>query len=146
MEIEIDIGSIDPLKLALVPAGIIILVVAFFLGRAYTPEDGSILTLAEWNAIKSERIYQEEIVELQRQVEDLVDLLNSNPNAVRAGILADQIQLRNQNGHPATALQRQAISDAAETIRLWSMGGASRDEARDRLNAAIALMTTTEGE
>jgi hypothetical protein len=143
MEIEIDLS--ENWWTTLIPIGIVILVVLAAIGAAVTPAEGGILTPYEWQLRKAEKEYQQELAELRESTEELAALLNRSPDPVRGGMIADRIQSTAMNGQPVLELQRQAVSSAAEIVKLWAMGGATREDAEIAVNDAInALRTVSE--
>jgi len=143
MEIEIDLS--ENWWTTLIPIGIVILVVLAAIGAAVTPAEGGILTPYEWQLRKGEKEYQQEIAELRESTEELAALLNRSPDPVRGGMIADRIQSAAMDGQPVLELQRQAVYGAAEAVKLWAMGGATREEAETAVNDAInALRAVSE--
>jgi hypothetical protein len=140
MEIEIDLS--ENWWTTLIPIGIVILVVLAAIGAAVTPAEGGILTPYEWQLRKAEKEYQQELAELRESTEELAALLNRSPDPVRGGMIADRIQSTAMNGQPVLELQRQAVSSAAEIVKLWAMGGATREEAETAVNDAIEVLRT----
>jgi len=115
------------------------------IGAAVTPAEGGILTPYEWQLRKAEKEYQQELAELRESTEELAALLNRSPDPVRGGMIADRIQSAALDGQPVLELQRQAVSSAAEIVKLWAMGGATREDAEIAVNDAIdALRTVSE--
>lgn len=109
-------------------------------GHAVTPPGGGILTPSAWNLRQAEREYEAELGELRQAAQDLADILNRAPDAVRAGLAADRIAQVTASGHPGLALQRQALSEATEGVRLWAMGGDDRAAAEEALARAASLL------
>jgi hypothetical protein len=138
MEIEVEVN--ESLWYFLLPVVVLALAGLMLLGRAVTPESGEILTPSEWRLIKADRAYWEELDGLRRDAEELALLLNNNPDAVRAGLTVDRIQQASMDGQTALAIQRNALADAAEAVRLWAMGGGTREEAEVALAKAVTLL------
>jgi hypothetical protein len=141
MEIELEVGH--EWKTVAVPLVIVLLAGLVLIGRAVTPPGGGILTPSAWKLRQAERDYLAEMDELRQEAQELADILNRAPDAVRAGLAADRIAQLTASGHAALSLQRQALSDAAEAVRLWAMGGSERLEAEEALSTAIALLSGT---
>jgi hypothetical protein len=137
-EIEIEVG--EGWWIVLLPVILLVSVGLALLGRQVSPEGGGVLTPARWNLLKEERAYDKELGILRDDVEELVRLMNGGPNPVEAGLAADRIQYETLDGHPALALQREALANATEMVRLWSMGGAMREEAEVALEEAVSLL------
>lgn len=137
-EIEIEIGA--GWWMALLPVILLIVAGLTLLGRQVTPEGGGLLTPADWSLMKEKRAYDKELAALRGDAGKLAILLNERPDPVAAGLMADRIQVETLDGHPALALQREALSGASETVRLWAMGGATREEAQGALEAALARL------
>jgi hypothetical protein len=138
MEIEVEVN--EGLWYVLLPAVFLSLVGLMLLGRAVTPDNGQILTPSEWRLSKADRAYWKELDGLRRDAEELTSLLNNYPDAVRAGLTADRIQQASMDGQTALAVQRSALVEAAEAVRLWAMGGGTREEAEIALATAAALL------
>jgi len=135
MEIEIDLS--ENWWITLLPIVIAVLVVLAAIGAAVTPAEGGILTPYEWQLRKAEREFHRELAELRDGAEELAALLNKSPDPVRGGMIADNIQALAMDGLPALELQRQAVTAAAEAVRLWTMGGGTREQAEIAVNNAI---------
>jgi hypothetical protein len=137
-EIGIEIGA--GWWMALLPVILLIVVGLTLLGRQVTPEGGGLLKPADWSLMKEKRAYDKELASLRQGAGKLAGLLNVRPDPVAAGLMADRIQVETLDGHPALALQREALTSASEAVRLWAMGGATREEAESALEAAVALL------
>jgi hypothetical protein len=138
MEIELEFGK--GIRNVLLPLASGLLIGLAAIGRALTPEGGGLLTPSAWRLRTAERAYATELTELRRQAEALADLMNDPPDAVRAGIVADRIEQLTRDGEPGLTLQRQALVEAATQVRLWSMGGAERQQAEEALAQAIEVL------
>lgn len=138
MEIEVELGK--GWHWALLPLALLVLVGLVLLGRSVTPKGSSLLTPAEWGLLKAERAYREELGDLRQAAEELAALLNARPDPVRAGLAADRAEQLALEGQPALALQREALTRAAEAVRLWAMGGGSREDAEVALAEAVQLL------
>jgi hypothetical protein len=137
-EIEIEVGK--GWWIVLLPVVLLISVGLALLGRQVTPKDGGILTPARWSLLKEERAYDKELGSLREDLEELARLMNAGPNPVKASLTADRIQYETLAGHLALALQREAVANASEMVRLWSMGGAAREQAEVALEDAVSLL------
>jgi hypothetical protein len=137
-EIEIEVGK--GWWIILLPVILLVAVGLALLGKQVTPESGGVLTPTKWNLLKEERTYDKELGTLRDDVEEVTHLMNGQPNPVGAGLAADRIQYETLDGHPALALQREAVANAFEMVRLWSMGGATREEAEIALGEAVSLL------
>jgi hypothetical protein len=137
-EIEIEVG--EGWWIVLLPVILLVAVGLALLGKQVTPESGDVLTPARWNLLKEERAYDKELCTLRDDVEEMTHLMNGVPNPVETGLTADRIQYETLDGHPALALQREAVANASEMVRLWSMGGATREESEIALGEAVSLL------
>ena len=137
-EIEIEVG--EGWWFVVLPGIIMIAVGLALLGKHVTPEDGSVLTPAEWTLMKAEREYDKELGALRDETKELARLLNGHPNPVEAGLAADRIQYETLSGHPALGLQRDVVANASEMVRLWAMGGAPWEDAEAALQEAVLLL------
>lgn len=140
MEIEIDLS--ENWWITLIPIMLVILIALAAIGATVTPAEGGILTPYEWQLRKAEKEYQRELAELRESTEELAALLNRSPDPVRGGMIADRIQASGIDGQPVLAMQRQAVSSAAGIVKLWAMGGASREDAEIAVNDAIEALRT----
>ncbi len=138
MEVEIEVR--EGWWAAALPALVLALLGLALLGRAVTPEGGGLLTPSDWRLRAAERAYREERAALREEAEALAALLDRAPDPVRAGLAADRIAQRALDGAPALALQREALAGAAEGVRLWAMGGGSREAAVEALERAVSLL------
>lgn len=138
MEIEVDIGK--GMRSAFLPLAVGVLICLMVIGHAVTPEGGGVLTPSAWRLRAAERAYATELAELRRQAEVLAALINDAPDAVQAGFAADQIERLTRDGEPGLSVQRQALAEAAAQLRLWSMGGAERQQAEEALIRAIDIL------
>ena len=90
--------------------------------------------------MKEKRVYDKELASLREEAGELASLLNRRPDPVEAGLTADRIQYACLDGHPALALQREAMINVSEMVRLWAMGGVTREEAGRALEEAVSLL------
>lgn len=137
-EIVIEFG--EGWWIVLIPVLILIVLGLTLLGKQVTPEGASLLTPSRWQLMKAERSYEKELGLLRSETEALVNLLNHGPNPVEAGLTADRIHQETLDGHTALGLQREAVANASEMVRLWAMGGAAREEAEAALAEAVSAL------
>jgi hypothetical protein len=137
-EIEIEIG--EGWWITFLPVLILVVVGLALLGSQVTPEDGRVLTPAAWSLMKAEREYDNELGKLRDDTEELAQLLNDHPNPVEAGMTADRIQYEALSGHPALKVQRELVANASQLVRMWSMGGANREDAEVALEDAVLIL------
>jgi hypothetical protein len=137
-EIEIELG--EGWWTIVLPVVILLVVGLALLGRQVTSEDGGVLSPADWTLMKAEREYDKELGRLRDGAEELVQILNGHPNPVEAGLTADRIQYETLSGHPALTVQRDVLANASQLVRMWAMGGATREEAQVALEAAVMSM------
>jgi len=108
------------------------------LGRTVTPANNGVLTWTEWQVLQEERAYWRELTQLQQAVDDLAAFYKKGQrDPVRGqyvvakveGVLKDQ-KIAVLNG------QRQAVLDAANAVRQWSLGVLGDDAVRSALERA----------
>ena len=128
MEIELELGH-DWKKVA-TPLAFLALASLVLIGRAVTPLGGGILTPSAWKLRRAEREYAAEVIQLRQEAQALADILNHAPDAVRAALTADRITQLTASGNPALSLQRQALTNAAEAVRLWAMAPTQEEPRR----------------
>lgn len=138
MDVEIELGR--GWWLALAPVALLAFFGIALLGRSVTPQGGGLLTPVEWQLVKAERAYIQELTSLRDEAENLVALLNQAPDPVRAGAAAERIAQDTLDGQPSLELQRAALVQAAEGVRLWAMGGGDRQTAEEALSEVIRLL------
>ena len=138
MQIEIELGRGWWWRLLLVAP--VLFTGLALLGRSVTPSGGSLLTPAEWQLHRAERAYSQELGRLRDEAENLAGLLNRIPDPVRAGAAAERITQETLEGQPSLKLQRAALLQAAEAVRLWAMGGGDRETAQAALDDTIRLL------
>ena len=112
-----------------------------WLGYAYLPSGDKPLSRSEWQVLKASRAYLKELGELQAAAETLAELLNAQPDPVRASIAAEGIQRRTGEGQPALQYQREKLSLAAQAVSDWAVGAVDRETARQTLDEAIQTLS-----
>jgi hypothetical protein len=132
----------DRIKIPLLAVGCLVALVITFvllgwLGKAYTPQGGGILTTEEWTILKAQRAYDAELSRLQQIAEQLFALLGGSPDPVRAQVLVSRYETQLAGGQPALQAQRDGLMQAAEGVQFWALGQISREDATTLLNAAI---------
>ncbi|NIM93328.1 MAG: hypothetical protein GTO18_06415 [Anaerolineales bacterium] len=138
MDVEIELGR--GWWWVIASMAVLALLGLVLLGRAVTPEGGGLLTLEAWKLLRENHAYDAELSTLQQNADELASLLNERPDPVRAALAADRIQQSALDGHPALALQREALSHAAEEVRIWAVGGGAREDAEVALIEAGRLV------
>jgi hypothetical protein len=138
MEIELDLR--ERWWIVFLPIIVVLLVLLILLGRSVTPAGDAVLTTAEWEHRKAERIHQVELAALRGASEELVEILNGPPDAVRANLTASRLAQIFGDGVASLELQRKALLVAAERVRAWGMAAGTRDDAEGALLRAIELL------
>ncbi len=141
MEIEID----KRVFFALLAVGIVTLLVLLgLLGKSVSPVDNTgttrLLTWQGWKLLQAERQYQREIAVLRNDATLLADLLNHAADPVAGTITTDKIISHTKDGVDALSEARTALAQAAEKVRLWSIGAEDRDAAVDSLETAMQYL------
>ena len=111
-----------------------------WLGYAYTPAGDKPLTWNEWQVLKARSAYLDELGELQAAAGTLADLLNAQPDPVRAQLAAESIRRLASEGQPALAYQREKLALAAQAVSDWAVGAVDRETARQALDEAIQAL------
>lgn len=146
MELELDFRKNEE-TLWLV-ALIALLVAAIFglaqIGRNVTPVDAAgnstLLGWPDWQLLKAERVYADEMAKLRGDVAELTVMLEREPNPVAAQLLADRIARRTASGDPSLATARIAVANAALSVRNWANGTLDRDRAILAIQEALTLL------
>jgi hypothetical protein len=141
MEIEID----KRIFFAIIAVGVVLLLVLLgMLGKSVSPVDSSssprLLTWQGWKLLQAERQYQREIVVLRDDATLLADLLNNAADPVTGTVTIDKIVSHTKDGVDALAAARMALAQAAENVRLWSIGAGDRDVAVASLKTAMQYL------
>lgn len=127
---------------------VLVLLVALFLigflGKAFTPASNTVLSWSEWQIIKIEKVYEQELSTYQQYVESLSQLINGTPDPVRAQVVSDQILQNTAMGLTALERPRLGLQEAARAVRLWAVGAGSMDTAQASLSNAIQLIQAAE--
>lgn len=127
---------------------VLVLLVALFLigflGKAFTPASNTVLSWSEWQIIKIEKVYEQELSTYQQFAESLSQLINGTPDPVRAQVVSDQILQNTTTGLTALERPRLGLQEAARAVRLWAVGAGSMDTAEASLSNAIQLIQAAE--
>ncbi len=115
-----------------------------FLGRAFTPTSNTVLSWSEWQIIKIEKTYEQQLSTYQQYAESLSQLINGTPDPVRAQVVSDQIVQNTASGLSALERPRLGLQEAASAVRQWAVGAGSIDTAQASLNSAIQLIQAAE--
>ncbi len=126
-----------------VPALLLIPVVLVlgWLGARYTAADPAgyplVLNWTEWQIIQAKQVYAAERNTLRHEATGLVDLLNQEPDPVRAQITAERIARSYSKGQPALAYPRELLIAAAAAVQDWSVGALPFEQAQTALQQAL---------
>jgi len=117
---EIDLSS---LKRTWLYGAIFVVTVLLLLGRAFTPENGRLLSWHEWQVRKLRQAYHSERKVLLADTQRLAELLESNPDPARAQVEIQLIRshLTSQKVE-ALAEARKAVGEAAQAALDWASG------------------------
>jgi hypothetical protein len=121
------------------------LVLFGWIGAAFTPEGEKTLTWTEWQVLKAQRTYQQELGRLQSEADALAELLNAPPDPVRSQIVAERIQRLIRDGQPALQYQREKLVYAAQGISYWAVGAGDREAAVSAFDELLASLTPQPG-
>ncbi len=127
---------------------VLVLLVALFLigflGKAFTPASNTVLSWSEWQIIKVEKEYEQQLSTYQQYAESLSELINETPDPVRAQVVSDQILQNTATGLSALERPRLGLQEAARAVRQWAIGAGSLDTAQASLNTAIQRIQAAE--
>jgi hypothetical protein len=122
-------------------AALVALALLIWIGSVFTPEGEKTLTWTEWQVVKAQRAYQQELDGLQMEASNLADLLNASPDPVRAQIVAERIQRLAADGQPSLHYQREKLALAAQAVSSWAVGAGDRETAAQSLEEAIQVLS-----
>ena len=145
MEIELNLSNKRLFFALLAGIGIVLLLVGLaFLGKPFSPlaADGGLrlLTWQDWQTLKVERQYEQEIGILRSDADALAALLNHSPNPVAAQMLENSITQHTASGLSVLDPARLALAQAAQDVLAWSTGTLDRDTAAASLSTAMELL------
>ena len=138
MEIELDLK--ERWWVVFLPIVVVLIVLLILLGRSVTPAGDAVLTTMEWKHRKAERVHQVELAALRGASEELAEILNHPPDAVRANMTATKLAQKFSDGVASLDLQRESLLYAGEQIRAWGMAAGTREDAEDALLRAVELL------
>lgn len=112
-----------------------------WLGAPYTDADKAgypkLLSWSEWQIVQARQIYNAELDTLRHEAENLSELLNQEPDPVRAQITAERINRTYAKGQPALAYPRELLISAAGAVQDWSVGALPLEQAQAAMQQAI---------
>ena len=126
----------------LVVTGIIFLVGATWLGRAFTPENGAVLTPRNWQIMNARKAYTQELDGLVTGAYALNQVLHAGqPDPIQGQIVTDAVlgEIK-EEGHPALYEHRTALANAAVAVRSWTQGAIPHEDAQRILNETMQLL------
>ncbi len=148
MEIELNLNRWRQQIQESVGGLVLVLMVALFLigllGKAFTPASNTVLSWSEWQIIKVEKEYEQQLSTYQQYAESLSQLINETPDPVRAQVVSDQILQNTAAGLTALERPRLGLQEAARAVRQWAVGADSLDTAQASLSTAIHLIQAAE--
>lgn len=112
-----------------------------WLGAGYTAADKAgypvVLSWSEWQIVQARQVYATEQEALRREVESLADMLNQEPDPVRAQITAERIVRAYSKGQAALTYQRELLINAAGAVQDWSVRALPLNQAQAAMQLAI---------
>jgi len=126
----------------LVVTGILFLVGVIWLGRAFTPENGAVLTPRNWQIMNARKAYAQELDGLVDGANALNQLLHAGqPDPIQGQIVTDAVlgEIK-QEGHSALYEHRTALANAAVAVRSWTQGAMAYEDAQTILNKTMQLL------
>lgn len=126
----------------LVVTGILFLVGVIWLGRAFTPENGAVLTPRNWQIMNARKAYTQELDGLVTGASALNQVLHTGqPDPIQGQIVTDAVQGEiKEDGHSALYEHRTALANAAVAIRSWTQGAMTYEDAQTILNETMQLL------
>jgi len=113
-------------------------------GSRFTSRDEQgypqLLDPMEWQIILARQAYTAELNSLRQETELLVQLLNENPDPVRAQITAERIARSYRSGQPALSYQRTALIAAAQAVQDWAAGVLTVEQAQQAVQSAAQVL------
>ncbi len=134
---ELDLSELK-LPGVLPVATLLVGIVLALLGRAVSPD--RVLTWSEWQVVKQSRAYARELNIINDHANQLVELVNAAPNAVRASVERDKAC--RLDGIPALAGERDSLCAAAEDVLAWAQGDVSQSQAAEAVTAVLTRLET----
>lgn len=148
MEIELNLNRFRKNIAENVGGLIAVLLVALFfigfLGKSFTPSNNSVLSWSEWQIVKIEKEYTQQLSTYQQYAESLSQLVNGTPDPVRAQVVSDQIIQETASGLGALERPRLGLQEAARAVRQWAIGAGPLENAQASLNIAIEWIKAAE--
>jgi hypothetical protein len=92
------------------------------LGKAYTSSPPRVIGRGDWEALKVERKYREELAQLREDLADLAALVTQRPDPVRAELAAARIAQNHASGLALLEQQREIVLAATDVVRDWCHG------------------------
>jgi hypothetical protein len=120
---------------------ILLLAILGWVGYAYLPAGDRLLTYSEWQVLKANHTYENELGKLQGAAETLAELLNAQPDPVRTQMAVESILRLTSKGHPALAYPRDKVALAAQSVRDWAVGAQDRETALQALIEMIQVLS-----
>jgi hypothetical protein len=123
----------------------ILLLIALFavVGFTITPQVNNgkgkdVMSWQDWEIMKKRSIFRDELAHIKAQADTLSSVITAVPDPVKIQLVTDNVLIELSNIQSSALIgAKQSMTDATRVIRGWSMGTASRDEARQALDGAI---------
>lgn len=146
MEIELSLGRANYLREISLALFLLSLMGMGWLGRSVTQagSDGNaqILTWSNYQLGKAENAYLEERKILREDADTLMKMLGQEniPGPVAVQVAANRIIDHSNSGVTELSAARKALTNAAVTVRDWSVGLVDKNTAIQSVQAAVSLL------
>lgn len=121
---------------------LVVLLGLMFLGRAFTPEGGRLLTRQEWQVRKLQQAYRAERLQLLEDTNRLAELLAAerpDPARVQVEVGAVRRRLSAQKVESLAAARAQ-VDAAAQAVLEWASGIGEYNAAAAAVQAALEVL------
>jgi len=121
---------------------LVVLLGLMFLGRAFTPEGGRLLTRQEWQVRKLQQAYRAERLQLLEDTNRLAELLAAErPDPARLQVEVGAVRRRlSAQKVESLAAARAQVDAAAQAVLEWASGIGEYNAAAAAVQAALEVL------